>query len=101
MTLMTLLRLAFRRQTAIPMLALVFSSATSVALVILRIAQTGNLRYSFLAWNLFLAWLPMAFALLACENYRVNARSNWKFMGLAGAWLVFLPNAPYICTDLI
>jgi uncharacterized membrane protein len=98
---MTLLRLAFRRQTAIPMLALTFASITSGVLVILRIAQTGNLRYSFLIWNLLLAWLPMAFALLACENYRRTSAPNWRFLSLAGAWLLFLPNAPYICTDLI
>ncbi len=83
------------------MLALTFASAASVALVILRIAQTGNLRYTFLVGNLFLAWLPMAFALFACESYRRTSAPNWRFLSLAGAWLLFLPNAPYICTDLI
>ncbi|HEY5480140.1 MAG TPA: DUF1361 domain-containing protein [Verrucomicrobiae bacterium] len=98
---MKLLRLAFKRETAMPMLALTFSSAASVALVVARIVWTGRFGYSFLVWNLFLAWLPMVFALLACENYQTTSGRDWRFLGLAGAWLLFFPNAPYIFTDLI
>ncbi len=98
---MRLLKIAFRRETAIPVLALSFASAACVALVVARIITTGNLRYSFLVWNLFLAWLPLLFALLACENYQTASARNWRFASLAGAWLLFFPNAPYIFTDLI
>ncbi|MGO8926091.1 MAG: DUF1361 domain-containing protein [Limisphaerales bacterium] len=98
---MRLLKLAFKRETAMPMLALTFASAASVALVVARIIWTGRLGYSFLVWNLFLAWLPMIFALLACENYQSTSGRDWGFLGLAGAWLLFFPNAPYIFTDLI
>jgi uncharacterized membrane protein len=98
---MRLLQLAFRRETAIPVLALIIASGTSAALVLARILWTGNLRYSFLIWNLFLAWLPMIFALLACEKFRRASGRDWGFLGLAGAWLLFFPNAPYIFTDLI
>jgi uncharacterized membrane protein len=84
-----------------PMLALLFSSGTSVALVMARIVWTGRFGYSFLVWNLFLAWLPMVFALLASENYQSSSGRDWRFLGLAGAWLLFFPNAPYIFTDLI
>jgi uncharacterized membrane protein len=84
-----------------PMLALLFSSGTSVALVVARIVWTGRFGYSFLVWNLFLAWLPMVFALLACESYQCTSGRDWRFLGLAGAWLLFFPNAPYIFTDLI
>src|ERR1039458_10335749 len=98
---MRLLQLAFRRETAIPVLALIIASGTSAALVLARILWTGNLRYSFLIWNLFLAWLPMIFALLACEKFRRASGRDWRFLGLAGASLLFFPNAPYIFTDLI
>lgn len=98
---MKLLKLAFKRETAMPMLALTFASAASVALVLVRILSTGDLRYSFLVWNLFLAWLPLIFALLACEKYEHASGRNWHFVSLAGAWLLFFPNAPYIFTDLI
>ena len=98
---MRLLKLAFKRETAIPVLALLIASGTSVALVVARMAWTGRLGYSFLVWNLFLAWLPMIFALLASENYQSTSGRDWRFLSLAGAWLLFFPNAPYIFTDLI
>lgn len=98
---MRLLKLAFKRETAMPVLALLIASGASGALAVARIIGTGNLRYSFLIWNLVLAWLPMLFALLACEQYQRASGRDWGFWGLAGAWLLFFPNAPYIFTDLI
>jgi len=97
---MRLLKLAFKRETAMPMLALTFASATCVALVAARMIWTGRLGYSFLVWNLFLAWLPLVFALLASEKYQRASGRDWRFLSLAGAWLLFFPNAPYIFTDL-
>ena len=90
-----------RPETALPMLALAFASAVCLGLVFARIVWTGNIRYGFLAWNLFLAWLPLALALLAHERFQQAAAGDWRFAGLAGAWLLFFPNAPYIFTDLI
>ena len=84
-----------------PMLALTFASAVSVTLVFARIVWTGHLRYAFLVWNLFLAWLPLIFALLAREKYQNASGRSWRFAALAGAWLLFFPNAPYIFTDVI
>jgi uncharacterized membrane protein len=71
---MKILRIALQRETAAPVLALTFASAVSVALVIARIAWTGQVRYGFLVWNLFLAWLPLIFALLAYQHYRKRPR---------------------------
>src|SRR5216684_729243 len=98
---MKLLKLAFKQEKAIPVLALAFASGVSVALVVARVIWTGHFRYAFLAWNLFLAWLPLIFALLASEEYQNGSGRNWRFLSLAGAWLLFFPNAPYIFTDLI
>ncbi len=98
---MRLMRLAFKPETAVPMLALVFASGVCVALVTARVIWTGNLHYAFLVWNLFLAWLPLVFALLAGDAHRAGLESKWRFRGLAIAWLLFFPNAPYIFTDVI
>src|SRR5260221_673499 len=98
---MKVIKLAFQREIAMPMLALTFASGVCLALVSARIIWTRELRYGFLLWNLFLAWLPLLFALLACEKYRNGSARSWGFLGLAGAWLLFFPNSPYIFTDLI
>ena len=98
---MKLFRTLFKPETAAPMIAMTFASAVSVALVIARIIGTGKLRYGFLVVNLFLAWLPLVFAVLACESLRGAKRARWRFFGLSAAWLLFFPNAPYIFTDLI
>jgi uncharacterized membrane protein len=98
---MKLLKLAFKRETAVPMLALSFASAVAVALVAARIIWTRDLIYASLAWNLFLAWLPLAFALLAGDEFHPAKTRNWRFLGFAGAWLLFFPNAPYIFTDVV
>ncbi len=98
---MNSLKLLFKRETFMPMLAMTFASAVCVAVVIARIAWTGKIRYGFLAWNLFLAWLPLVFALLARENYRAGEKPGWRCLSFSAAWLLFFPNAPYIFTDLI
>ena len=98
---MKLVKLAFRRETAVPMLALSFASAVTIGLVVARIIWTGDFFYAGLAWNLFLAWLPLAFALLAREEFQNGPIRNFRFLGFAGAWLLFFPNAPYIFTDVI
>lgn len=98
---MRLLKLALSRETAAPVLALIFATIACAALVLGRILWTGTLRPAFLIWNLFLAWLPLVFALLACDHYAERKGRNLRFVGFAGAWLLFFPNAPYIFTDLI
>lgn len=83
------------------MLALLFATCVCGGLVALRISWTENVRYSFLLWNLFLAWLPLGFAFLAAHTWKpAPGRNLWAtIFGLA--WLVFFPNSPYILTDVI
>jgi len=51
----------------------------------------------FLVWNGFLAVIPLGLAWLA----RRHAARGWAVLGLGLAWLVFMPNAPYLLTDLM
>jgi uncharacterized membrane protein len=56
--------------------------------------------YGFLCWNLFLAWIPW----LAGQGFRDSSRrraSTVLQLGWLALWLLFLPNAPYIATDLL
>jgi uncharacterized membrane protein len=88
-----------RSRLALTVLALAAASALCVALVELRIHRTGDSFYLFLAWNLFLAWLPFIFAILAFE--RAQRRLDLGVGALLVLWLLFFPNAPYMLTDFI
>jgi uncharacterized membrane protein len=67
------------------------------AIWFVRFVYTGHITFIFLLWNLFLAWLPVLFALLA-RRQRTNYWGRWIWGGL---WLLFFPNAPYLLTDLL
>lgn len=66
-----------------------------------RMRLTHSAGYSFLVWNLFLAWIPYGCVVLLLSLRDAGAGRNWLRWGLAGAWLAFLPNCPYIVTDVI
>src|SRR5689334_9256636 len=68
----------------------------SLVLLLVRIIITNELTYIFLAWNLFLAWIPF----MISQKLK-TANSWWKILFLFNAWLLFLPNAPYIITDFL
>jgi uncharacterized membrane protein len=58
----------------------------------------GN--YQYLTFNLVLAWIPLVFALLLYWAAK-RRHSLPELLALGLAWLVFLPNAPYMVTDFI
>jgi uncharacterized membrane protein len=88
-----------RRRLAL-LAALALATAFCVALVVARMHRSGTPHHQYLMWNLFLAWLPFVFALGLYDADR-RGRSRIVRGALAGAWLLFLPNAPYLLTDLI
>jgi uncharacterized membrane protein len=73
-------------------------TAMPLALYAARVIYTDRIAYRFLPWNLFLACLPLAFAYLAL---RAGDRRPVFAVPLIAAWLLFLPNAPYLITDMI
>jgi uncharacterized membrane protein len=78
--------------------ALSLSMAFSVVLVLVRVIFAGHLSFLFLVWNLFLAWLP--FALTNWAQYHLKWKQGRRLAVLFLAWLLFIPNAFYIITDL-
>ena len=81
--------MSFSKKIIIPL-------AFTLSLLIIRILLSNELTYIFLAWNLFLAWIPFA---LSQKISSINNR--WKILIVTALWLLFLPNAPYIITDFL
>ena len=84
-----------------PLLALSVSSGVCVGLSSGTILLLHRMGSGLLFWNLFLAWLPLVFALIAYRLGRHGIPRDGRFVVAAVAWLLFFPNAPYICTDLV
>jgi uncharacterized membrane protein len=81
-----------------PYPALVAASALACAMLAARVGRTGSLAYSFLAYNLALAWAPMGLAALAG---RLGRAGVWRAAPAALAWWLFFPNAFYVVTDFV
>jgi uncharacterized membrane protein len=98
---------------------LVASTCFSFTLVFLRIIHTHSTIFAFMAWNLFLAYIPYALSTwLTARRSRhplTNSlstpptppvrRRQWAGgkpldIAIALAWLLFVPNSFYILTDL-
>ncbi len=85
---------------ALALAALALASALCVALLVARWIYSNPGAYDFLAWNLFLAWIPLLAAVAVYDMYR-RGRPLARLLPLGALWLLFLPNAPYLLTDLI
>jgi uncharacterized membrane protein len=78
---------------------LIAASVISFFLARLHAIISGSNAYSFLIFNLILAWIPLvaALAAYAARRKRITFYLVMPFCTLI--WLVFFPNAPYLMTD--
>ena len=76
--------------------SLIATTALTVALGVTDPAVPASYPTKFLVWNLFLAWIPMMFAV----GFALVRQRFWLIPRGLG-WLAFLPNSPYLVTDLI
>lgn len=76
---------------------LIYSFALfSLVLLIYRIIKSESLSYVFLVWNLFLAFIPWWISNILKRKEKLT----FIHIPIIAIWLLFLPNAPYILTDL-
>jgi uncharacterized membrane protein len=81
--------------------ALLMSSGVSVGLFLFGALHYDLGGYWFLNWNLFLAWVPLGFAIWLKHYLKKNTWLSWQALVLSLLWLGFLPNSFYMVTDLI
>lgn len=81
--------------------ALLTSSFVSAGLLAYAVFRDRSFDYSYLAWNLFLAWIPLLFALRLMSVLRRKAWSSWEALTVSFLWLIFLPNSFYMISDFI
>lgn len=90
----------YRDKTAL-ISALLASSLLSVLMYIGRFFYSGYWTFFFLNWNLFLAWIPLGSALALWHVEQRKLPGKGLRAALFLCWLLFLPNSPYLVTDLI
>jgi uncharacterized membrane protein len=81
---------------------LVLSSLAALGLQEIRQGWTnGNGRLGPIAWDVFLAWVPLAFAAALYHAHERGTRNRLYLGALGILWLLFFPNAPYLLTEFI
>ena len=86
--------------------ALALLTLAGLTLVTARGLLTGNWWFFImLTWNLTLAWFPLGVVLIlrdlrTASDAPASLQSRWLLSAGLFLWLLFLPNAPYIITDL-
>lgn len=76
-------------------------SDDSFTRLLVEVSMSPKLTYSFLMWNLFLAWIPYLSSLWAAHLHQ-RRPGRWWYLAVPGIlWLIFFPNAPYIVTDFL
>jgi uncharacterized membrane protein len=94
------LRTSFSDRRLAVFAALVGLSGLVAGLVAFRVAYSHSFEDVPYLWNLFLAWIPFVLALGLYDGAR-RGMGTAPLVALGGLWLLFLPNAPYIATDVI
>jgi uncharacterized membrane protein len=89
-----------RSRAILPVAALLAASAWCVVLLVVRKIEYGAALHAYLVWNLALAWIPLLLELMLLAAYG-RRRSALELVAIGAAWLLFLPNAPYLLTDFI
>jgi uncharacterized membrane protein len=89
-----------QRPTVLHTRTLALVTLAVLVLLVLRHHYEPQAARAFLLWNLFLAWVPYVCARLLWLVARRRV-ALLVLAPLAALWLAFLPNAPYLVTDIV
>ncbi len=82
-------------------LALFGASLVSVLLFLAGAWRNQSWTFWYLIWNLLLAWIPLLMMLWLERILRGKVWSAWQALLVTFLFVVFLPNAFYMVTDII
>ncbi len=82
-------------------LSLIYLSFVSVVFFVGGAISNQSWELWYLLWNLFLAWLPLLFALWLVNMLKRKLWSSAQGTILSLLWLAFLPNSFYMVSDYL
>lgn len=82
-----------------PIGLLALSTLGSLGLLGLRWMMAARPVHRFLAWDLFLAWVPLWLAMGALGLQRRRTHHSPAQYALLLGWALFFPNSPYLLTE--
>jgi uncharacterized membrane protein len=77
------------------------TSIVGLTMLAFRLGYSGRRGYVSLPWDLFLAWLPVLFALGVARLAARREAFLPHILVCAFFWLLFFPNAPYLVTEFM
>lgn len=81
------------------LVATALPSGFAMALLCVRVQRTHTMTFTFLAWNLVLAWI--AYALGESTIALGRRRRSGAALCIGAWWWLFFPNTLYLTTDLL
>jgi len=73
----------------------------AVVLNLARISIYNSTAHIYILWNMFLAFLPLVVSLILIMYENKKQLTKLRLIIGGVVWLLLIPNAPYIVTDLI
>lgn len=84
-----------------PVKEVLYLLAVAVIFNVLRIIIWGKYSFVYILWNLFLAFVPVLISFAMLKFHEKKSLKTIIFIPGFLLWLLFIPNAPYLVTDLI
>jgi len=87
-----------RKRVVVSLAAL---SAVSLVMWLVGVVAVHGWQFTYLLWNLFLAWTPLLVTALLVKLLRSRAWSSWLPFCVSVLWILLLPNSFYMISDFI
>lgn len=81
--------------------SIIILATLAVVLNIFRIIIWGKFSFTWILWNIFLAFVPFLISSLMLILTKEKKMNKVLFVIGIFLWMIFIPNAPYIVTDFI